>query len=542
MSVRLPSYAGGWAASAAESEYPELWRGLVAAWIPALGPTGATLRDLSGWHRHTSLTNMEPASDWIPSSKGWTINLDGTNENISLPVAAYPGNRWTVRMMIRSPNAPDGVAPKQVIHGLQDADNTPFMFSWSHANAAYRQAWAYEFATAWNPVKYNTTLVADTWYEMVATHDGADLRIYLDGRYENGATIGTVAGPLSAFTLGSSATPANYWDGQIASCMLWHYALPPTMIDRLYGCNLFELRRRPRRISWTPARPPFFVRGRHLFAPTPPIHSAVKRPPDMPGPVTLTRMATPTKGKHLFAPTPPTHSRSLFSPATRHRHYHDGRGQYRIFNAAEYRFYRSNSAPPAEDDSPFATNATLPHEPADVYADGTWYLSVSYFNGVLDSGFLPLGLAGETYLRLDIASGTETGSPPYAPQDVRLEASAGGVVRVRGLYFQTGDDRADEWAIAYTFDGSTPAEDTPDYTADLDGEFVLSLLEYDLAAQSHGATVKVRVQVRRNDGTEESPNWVYSEGSTVLTTTADATGPTAPTGGDAWSGAMPAEQ
>lgn len=271
------------------------------------------------------------------------------------------------------------------------------------------------------------------------------------------------------------------------------------------------------------------------------------------------REAAPVRSQVMCAPAPvyqpavvhaprrtprsePVRSRMFDFAGRRGKHYGEARGLHRVFNAALYRFYRDNSAPPAESDSPFDTNATLPYTPTDVYADGTWYLSMSRFNGVLDSGFLPLGQAGETYLRLELSGGGEQGNPPAAPQEARVEAVAGGVVRVRGGYFQTGSDRADQWAIAYTFDGGAPATDTPDATQDLDGEFVMSLLQHDLTAQSHGTTVKARVQVRRNDGTAESPVWVYSEGSTVLTITADATGPTTPTSGDSWPGQLPATE
>ena len=226
----------------------------------------------------------------------------------------------------------------------------------------------------------------------------------------------------------------------------------------------------------------------------------------------------------------PARSRVFNIAAGRGKYYFDARGKYRVFNAAEYRFYRDNSAPPAEDDSPFATNATLPHEPADVYADGTWHVSVSYFNGVIDSGFLPIGAKGETYLRLDLAAGVETGSPPTAPGDARIENIGGGVVRILAYLVDTAADRAEQWAIAYSTDGSTPAADAPDVTQAI-GDDTLAILDYDLPAQSNGTTVKVRLQTRRLDG-----SWVYSEGSTVLTITADAAGPSAPPAGENWPG------
>lgn len=215
------------------------------------------------------------------------------------------------------------------------------------------------------------------------------------------------------------------------------------------------------------------------------------------------------------------------------RRYATHRGLFRIFNTTEYRFYRSNSTPPEEGDTPFATSSSLPHTPADTFADGTWYLSVSYFNGVIDSGFLPVGPDGETCLRVDISGGGQTNAPPDGPLEWRLEARAGGVVCVIGLYMQPGTERAGEWAIAYTVDGSTPPEDTPDVTQTIAARGLVPLT-YDLPAQADGTTVKVRLQTRRNDGT-----WVYSENSVVKTLAADAQGPTAPLAVEAWHGRLP---
>ena len=68
--------------------------------------------------------------------------------------------------------------------------------------------------------------------------------------------------------------------------------------------------------------------------------------------------------------------------------------------------------------------------------------------------------------------------------------------------------------------------DDPAITSSL-GESLLSVLNYSLPAQADGTTVKVRVQTRRNDGTEGTPSWVYSA-SSVVSAEADATGPTVP--------------
>lgn len=224
------------------------------------------------------------------------------------------------------------------------------------------------------------------------------------------------------------------------------------------------------------------------------------------------------------------------------KQYLDARGLYRVFNAAEYRFYRSSIGPPAEGSTPLAVGESLPFTPDDTFSDGTWYLSLSYFNGVLDSGFLPLGPAGETYLLLTIADGASVGQAPAAPLDWRLEALAGGGVRVVGVYYSgQWAAAAGQWAIAYSVDGSEPAVNDPDVTVDFSAGG-LSMLSHELPAAANGTLVKVRLQIRRNDGTDAEPAWSYSTGSTVLTIAADAVGPSAPIAADGWPGPLPVDE
>lgn len=224
------------------------------------------------------------------------------------------------------------------------------------------------------------------------------------------------------------------------------------------------------------------------------------------------------------------------SSALRGRFYATARGTYRVANAAEFRFYRKLNTPPVVGtDSPFATNATLPHTPASTYANGIWYVGVTYFNGFLESDFIAL-------TRIEIVSGAQVGNPPAAPSQTKLLQRAAGVVRIQALYWPVpdGDNRAEEWAIWRTFDGSTPSPaGAPDHTQTMAFGAGFDPLQYDLAAQAHGTTVKVLVRTRRNDGTVPSPNWVYSTNVAILTTTADAQGPSAPVKLETWRGALP---
>lgn len=87
MSIRrsdgiIPSYKQGWATHGA-SQAPNLWKEVVGAWAPFLGPTGSRLLDWSGNHNDGTLT---PATDWAVRKDGWVLEFDGTgNTFVEIP-------------------------------------------------------------------------------------------------------------------------------------------------------------------------------------------------------------------------------------------------------------------------------------------------------------------------------------------------------------------------------------------------------------------------------------------------------------------------
>jgi hypothetical protein len=220
------------------------------------------------------------------------------------------------------------------------------------------------------------------------------------------------------------------------------------------------------------------------------------------------------------------------------------RGRYRVFNAPCYRLYRSDTGPPAETDEPFETTLTLPYQPDETFEDGIWWLAMSYFDGCLDSGFLPIGPRGEPYVRLDISGGELINRPPYGPDRWGLVSGGAGIVRVTGVYNQQDSLRGDAWAVTYTTDGGmpgTPPAVSPTVTVAI-GAGGMAVLDHVLPAVGGGTTVKVRLQVRRDDG---AGGYRYSEDSEVQSMVSDEIGGVAGSddavGAAVWPGRMPQE-
>jgi hypothetical protein len=80
----LPSFKQGFARSAAESEFPQLWRGLLGAWVPALGRCGNVLRDASG--RGRTAVAAGGSVSWTPSPVGPAADLSNNCFSAAFPV------------------------------------------------------------------------------------------------------------------------------------------------------------------------------------------------------------------------------------------------------------------------------------------------------------------------------------------------------------------------------------------------------------------------------------------------------------------------
>lgn len=224
-------------------------------------------------------------------------------------------------------------------------------------------------------------------------------------------------------------------------------------------------------------------------------------------PFTVVPLRTPRRPGKRFRPTfTPS---SIQPPSTfRRRFRHDARGDYRVFGDAQYRFYFRDGSPPEEGDDAWATSATLPATVGDVpdgLDDGDFYFSAEYFNGVIRSGFLPVGANGETYLRIKTVGGVVQGAAPNGPTNWRLELRPGGVVAVIGFYYDRSALRALSWVIEWTTDGTDPPAAAPEQTVvramPTSGVVVL---DFEVPAQADGTPVKVRLRTQRTGSTIES--------------------------------------
>ena len=170
---------GKYASQKAEARYPHLWDGLVGAWCPTIqSPSGNTLYDLSGRNRHGTLTNMDPAGDWIRNG----LDFDGSNDYVDCGTIA--GMQFSntsnfsiaCRFLARSTTAERGLITR-----VNSSD----------------QGWAFTISSgvlrfpAWN-AGITASISSNTVYHACVINRAGTREIYLDGRLAVSGTTGTI--------------------------------------------------------------------------------------------------------------------------------------------------------------------------------------------------------------------------------------------------------------------------------------------------------------------------------------------------------------
>lgn len=133
--------------------------------------------------------------------------------------SSLSSTEFTVAHWVKANSQPSGDAMEQTFKKLAEGgDYSNYEFSWDHTQADFRQAIAFRDSGTWQKVKITGNLAANTWYHIVGTYNGTDLKIYLNGALNNSAYIGTTpkTGPLSLW-LGSGPRYGSFndFDGSI---------------------------------------------------------------------------------------------------------------------------------------------------------------------------------------------------------------------------------------------------------------------------------------------------------------------------------------
>ncbi len=249
--LHIPSWKSGFAHNAAESANPGLWKGLVGLWLPALGPTGLTLRDMSGWGNHGTLTNMDPATDWVTIGKRglpWALDFDGSNDYVDCGNSSIlnPTSELSLIAWVMWDAMPV-VGDDWIIS--RDDNVLGRSYSFGAASIGGTTEAELQINGAATIRNLGPSLVANTWYQMVATgNSGEGWQLYL-----NGTKVASVGWAAPNATTGATnigrrtyATSKGYSKARIATVTIYLRHLVAFETQQLYADPLAMLRRRVR--------------------------------------------------------------------------------------------------------------------------------------------------------------------------------------------------------------------------------------------------------------------------------------------------------
>lgn len=237
--VHTPSWRQGFARHRHRSAY----RGL---WLPALGPTGSTLRDVGGRGNHGTLTSMDPATDWATTGKRglpYALDFDGSANYVNC------GNNSSLAMV-------DEYSYGGWLYRTSTGRATPWGKNYTEydffmdATANNRIVAYFGDSGGFSTIIWNSTPnLLNAWHHIIITgkKSTGDHRLWIDG-VDYGIQSGTPR-PLggvesSNFTMGRRSNGTNWFGGRIGAAYVCDRVLAANEIQALYRDPMGMVRRR----------------------------------------------------------------------------------------------------------------------------------------------------------------------------------------------------------------------------------------------------------------------------------------------------------
>lgn len=258
MDLLKPSYATGYAKNASQSAHPNLWDGLVGAWMPSLGVTGETLRDVSGNGNHGTLTNMDAATDWVATSKGLALDFDGSNDYATIGNVLNISGGISISSWVNLDVFPSGSGRSLIVS--KGYDGTDEAYHLGFAGGSLLRFYTFNSTLGIRGVVYTHSFSVSRWYNIVGTFDESIWRLYIDGvnviNVTDPVALRVTSQPLIIGASSLSGSVSRFFNGSISNTSIYNRALSPTEIKQLYVDSLAPFRTKKRTVVRVPAAVP----------------------------------------------------------------------------------------------------------------------------------------------------------------------------------------------------------------------------------------------------------------------------------------------
>lgn len=231
----------------ADSDAPDLWDGLVLD-LPIAAGGGTTAYDVSGYDNHGTLTNMDPATDWVASPYGWVLDFVRTDSQyVNLPtnakgleLTASGGTLWVLCRQTEAVNA--------IHYGLISRTRTSNTLTSAYSLRTYDDARKLrgQLQIGAELTSVVSAFELNAWNSLAHSWDGTNQYLWVNGKLvgqqvQDGVPAYT---PPTFAYIGRSKN--TYFHGQIASAGIYNRALALSEIQQLYADPqaMHRLRRR----------------------------------------------------------------------------------------------------------------------------------------------------------------------------------------------------------------------------------------------------------------------------------------------------------
>ena len=216
------SYSNGFAPRDGQPLYPELWRGCVGAWSPGLGPTGATLRDWSGYHNHGTLTGMTMNAAYVASYGRYALDCAGTYDFVSVSHAqSLVVSRLTLAawLYVDTNTGNDAYLGKTTSASWNDGFGMD-----TYSSTGKLNFWVNGYNTG--NARDANTIQLEKWFHVVGTYNGAAVKIYIDGVEAGSRAYSTaISNSSQVLTLGQMTSSPFNFDGKMDDVRMYDRAL-----------------------------------------------------------------------------------------------------------------------------------------------------------------------------------------------------------------------------------------------------------------------------------------------------------------------------
>jgi hypothetical protein len=194
--------------------------------------SGTTWTDRSGGGNNGTLVNS-------PAFSNGGFDLDGTDDRITFDTPFADGSDLTVTVWFKgeaSSGAADGFGYLLHNNGLNTSTGSSYITIGEHGgNNQYYAALNGQY----NNMTFGVTTDTTTVHQITLTWDGSTQKVYFDGEYKKGISLGSAPNNWNSTTSIGSYRDSTYraWDGAVYSCHIYNKALTADEVLQNYNAT-----------------------------------------------------------------------------------------------------------------------------------------------------------------------------------------------------------------------------------------------------------------------------------------------------------------